>query len=563
MPRFLRQFGLRTLLLFCLLVAIVFGLLRWQMDGIHRQHAVAKELLEKGASIEWKTSGLRWVRDWVGDYYFTQVVAIHLQEKKLHDADLQVLEDLPALERLYLAGNPLITDATIGHLQGLKHLRRLALCATGITDDGLTKLATLQELEALDIKHTQVTQAGLSRLAPLPNLEELYHRFEFTDEGLAAVAQLPVVHFRELQVQELSEQGFALLPKIRFSGITLQSPQVPDWPRFLYHHPTMGQIVLSDAAITDEQAKQLIKTNDLYKVILTNVPVSDQVLPALAALGNWLSVHVKGTKISANGFLTHFGDRKPLKISISEESISMSSMGLPSLYLSYTGPVPLDDIPGLAHLSDADYLSVSSKKVAIDLSHLPSLPSLSGCYFDAPLNDTALAGLSHQPSLGTIAVKTVGDQFTPNGLRALKGCPCLETLLLDAEVPLTDKHLAAISACKQLQSLAIVSHGEITPQGIAYLADLPQLTELSIGFKEQPDGEVLAEIAKLKKLETLKITESIIKDENIPSLMEMTHLKELIVFRARMSAAGKERLRLALPGVLVEVYDQLKPRFPL
>ncbi|PQO37225.1 hypothetical protein DTL21_04560 [Bremerella cremea] len=555
MPRFLRQFGLRTLLLFCFVAAVCFGLLRWRMDRIHRQHAVAKELLERNARIQWQTSGPKWLRDVVGAYYFTELVMVDLQMRGQQDQELSLLGDLPALERLYLAGNPLISDQGLDHLRELKHIRRLSLWGTGVTDNGLSKLSHFDALEALDLKDTQVTQAGLARLSPLPKLKELYHRFEFTDEGLQAVAQLPTVYFGELQVGEISQRGFAQLPKIRFSKITLQNANVTDWPWYLYDHPTMSQIELHRVEITDEQAKQLIATNDLHYVILNDVPVSDEILPALVALGNGLTLRLKGTKISANGFLKHLGDRQPGRMHISDEIISMSSMGIPGMYLSYTGQVPLHDLPGLANLHDVGFLSIETSYPKIDLSHLPPLPSLELIVLDVPINDTALARLAPQLGLKTIIV-SAGDQFTPTGLQALKDCRSLEELLLVEDARMTDEHLAAISECRQLRSLAIHSHGEITPQGIACLADMPRLTMLTIAFEDQIENDVLAEAAQLKKLEELTIIESDFMDENVPSLVGMTNLKELTIYHSRMSPAANERLRKALPGVKMEVFDR-------
>ncbi len=551
MPRFLRQFGLRTLLLVCFLAAVAFGLVRWHMDGIHRQHAAVKVLLEKNASVQWYTSGPQWLRDWVGDYYFTEVIMVHLQQRGVHDDDLLVLEDLPAIERLYLPGNPKITDAGLDHLRGLKHLRRLSLWGTGITDQGLAKLSHLKELEALDIKDTQVTQTGLARLAQLPKLTELYHRFEFTDDGLVAVAQLPAVQFDLLKVQTLSERGFAQLRKIRFSRIELESQNVRDWPRFLYHHPTMDGITLSHIAITDEQAEQLFTTNDLSTVVLVDVPLSDKVLPSLAAAGKVIGSTLKETKISANGFLQHFGDREPTKIYIDENSISMSAMGIPWLNLEYTGPVPLGDLKGLAGLRDADYFRIHSRETTIDLRHLPPLPSLTMVWINGSIDETSWKSLARQPSLQTICVRAEGQTFTPAGFKSLKDCKSLQRFLLLETGPLTDEHLSAISACDSLQLLAFRMDGEITPQGIGYLMGMPQLTKLGISFSKQTDTALLKELAKLKQLEELTIFDMVVTDEMIDPLVGMSNLKILEIHESQLTPAGMQRLRKEMPKLEV------------
>src|SRR4051794_357982 len=69
--------------------------------------------------------------------------------------------------------SPLVKDAHLKDLAGLKRLRKLTLLATRVTDAGLKELAGLQQLRELALIGTKVTDAGLKELTPLKRLREL------------------------------------------------------------------------------------------------------------------------------------------------------------------------------------------------------------------------------------------------------------------------------------------------------------------------------------------------------------------------------------------------------
>jgi len=83
----------------------------------------------------------------------------------------------PSLTSLNLTGNASVTDRGVASLLGLTNLRRLALCATGITDAGLDYLtyysrypdtqkgATgLDHLQWIELSNTRISDAGVGKL---------------------------------------------------------------------------------------------------------------------------------------------------------------------------------------------------------------------------------------------------------------------------------------------------------------------------------------------------------------------------------------------------------------
>ncbi len=59
-------------------------------------------------------------------------------------------------------------------MRNLKHLKRLGLLGTNVTDESLKHLAELSSLTVLNLAYTPVTDAGLAHLHGLVKLEELF-----------------------------------------------------------------------------------------------------------------------------------------------------------------------------------------------------------------------------------------------------------------------------------------------------------------------------------------------------------------------------------------------------
>ncbi len=64
-------------------------------------------------------------------------------------------------------------DSGMKTLQGLRHLRRLALRDTLITDEGLRSIEDLTGLEEIDLYGVKVTDAGITALRKLTALKKL------------------------------------------------------------------------------------------------------------------------------------------------------------------------------------------------------------------------------------------------------------------------------------------------------------------------------------------------------------------------------------------------------
>ena len=216
------RFSLRTLFVAVAVCAVWLGIKTTQARK--QQQAVAA-LTELGVQIgyDWnynednpllllpnaKPPGPEWLRNAIGEHYYSRVVKLNFGRSNAHTSDLKWLESLPhvrwlaihdspvdndgmkyvgslaKLEVLYIAA-PLIGDGGLQHIQGSTELRELQCRSRFITDSGLASLSGLTKLQYLWLGDTSVSDAGLKHLESLRNLTMLYLRgTAVTAEGAA------------------------------------------------------------------------------------------------------------------------------------------------------------------------------------------------------------------------------------------------------------------------------------------------------------------------------------------------------------------------------------------
>ncbi len=118
-----------------------------------------------------------------------------------HMALLQKLSDQVVWLKI---GGTAVTDKAIKDISGLKHLNKLHLDHTGITDEGIAQLENLPGLEYLNLIGTKVSDASVGKIAGLKGLKSIYlWQSAVSDSGIAELRRLrPDLHV----VGGLSEQ---------------------------------------------------------------------------------------------------------------------------------------------------------------------------------------------------------------------------------------------------------------------------------------------------------------------------------------------------------------------
>ena len=133
---------------------------------------------------------------------------LDLSLTRISDHGLQQLKNARGITDLSLRYAELITDAGLVAVKEWKHLQRLNLRGTKITDTTLQHLSGVTSLESLDIGFVQVTDVGLDALTALPNLKELaIGGNKLTDVGLQPLRQMPGLISLDLSGAQRTDSG--------------------------------------------------------------------------------------------------------------------------------------------------------------------------------------------------------------------------------------------------------------------------------------------------------------------------------------------------------------------
>lgn len=179
--------------------------------GFEEKEREAAAKIEKlGGKVEFNNDG--------------EVVKVDLNNTKITDADLAILEELPGLQWLDLRITP-ITDDGIAHLRTLRNLRTLNLFRTNLTDKGLENLRGMIDLETLLIGGTKITDAGLTNLERFAKLRKLsVFRTAVSDAGLSSLQKISSLEVLLIGESKITDDGAKsiqkALPKLKFSEQT-------------------------------------------------------------------------------------------------------------------------------------------------------------------------------------------------------------------------------------------------------------------------------------------------------------------------------------------------------
>lgn len=124
-----------------------------------------RKALDAGAKIKGATTGVD------GDLRPGSRVVVQLDEAD--DAVLKALAKQPGIGAIEILDATKCKGAGLAALKDLKHLRRLVLNKSGVTNAEAAGLAGCQELRELVIPESQVTEKGVAELAKLSRLEKL------------------------------------------------------------------------------------------------------------------------------------------------------------------------------------------------------------------------------------------------------------------------------------------------------------------------------------------------------------------------------------------------------
>jgi len=157
--------------------------------------------------------------------------------------------------------DPWITDNAGLAAANLTQVKRLNLCGTNVTDEGLAHLEDLTGLEALDLRYTDVTDMGLKHLENLVNLTELQLGGMSRNAG-KMITDVGINHLRKM----------TKLRKLALGGTKI-SDQALDTIKGM---TGLIDLVLSQTTVTDDVMPVIASLADLEHLDLFNTRVTDQ-----------------------------------------------------------------------------------------------------------------------------------------------------------------------------------------------------------------------------------------------------------------------------------------------
>jgi Leucine-rich repeat (LRR) protein len=216
---------------------------------------------------------------------------LDLSLTRVSDHGLQLLKNAPGITDLNLRYAELITDAGLVAVKGWKHLKRLNLRGTKITDTTLQHLSSVTSLEALDIGFVQVTDVGLDALTSLPNLKELaIGGNKLTDVGLQPLRQMPGLIALDLSGQQRTDSGLW--------SISLTEPGLDAIATL----KNLRHLRLNGTGISARGLEKLKTLVQLERIDLQGCArIGDDAAPVLAAFPALHLVDLTGTAVTEKG----------------------------------------------------------------------------------------------------------------------------------------------------------------------------------------------------------------------------------------------------------------------
>jgi len=176
----------------------------------HEERTAAAKVEKLGGKVEFNSEG--------------EVVKIDLNNAKITDADLAMLDKFPGLQWLDLRITP-ITDEGIAHVRTMRKLRFLNLFRTNLSDKGMENLRGLIDLETLLVGGTKITDAGLVNIERHPRLKKVsVFRTAVSDASIKSFEKIGSLEVLLIGESKITDEGArsiqSKLPRIKFSEQT-------------------------------------------------------------------------------------------------------------------------------------------------------------------------------------------------------------------------------------------------------------------------------------------------------------------------------------------------------
>jgi len=223
---------------------------------------------------------------------------LDLSHTRISDEGMLYLKAAPAITDFNLYYTEQITDLGMNAIRDWKHLKRLNLRGTRVSDGALEVISHLTQLEALDIANTQITDNGLDSLMTLVNLKELsVGRRPESDNEIEVLRLLPTLTYLDLSGPTGAERPDTTYRKARASG-----PMRTDLVRAIAELKDLRALRLGYSNVDADGLKTLSALRQVERLGLEACARVDD--EAAAELSKWKSlkyVDLQETKVTEKG----------------------------------------------------------------------------------------------------------------------------------------------------------------------------------------------------------------------------------------------------------------------
>lgn len=392
---------------------------------------------------------------------------------------LERISHLGHVTSLQLSNSKAVSDEGIRHLARMQQLQELDLSQTGITDQSLEVIGELPNLESLSLVFTRVTDNGLHHLLSCRKLRRLNLMWTNTGDG-AIRAVAGNTHLTHLwSGNNVTDEGLAAIHQL---------PVFKTWRdanvdiKLLDHETQPNQLTLR-GRFTERGFANLRGLDGLFGLgVASSIPVTVEGVQHLASLPNlgWLSI-----------------DAKDEWMSVLADMPALRFLGMQDTTAGDAGFVALSRSKTIENIWGRRCHNLRSRGF-IALSKMPRLQRLSVSCLN--VEDAALASLPDFPSLRELMPIDILDA----GYRHIGKCADLESLVLmycrdttdaatehltglvklknyfNSYTTITDRTPEILSGMNSLETVTFDACHNLTNDGIARLAQLPRLRELRV-----------------------------------------------------------------------------------
>lgn len=458
----------------------------------------------------------------------------------------------------------------------------------------ILELAKMKSLKSLSILNCDgLTSKDLAPLIKLPHLRDL----QISDlnsassvELFSQISQLNSLSTLEIHGIDLTKRDFQNIRKLKkLQTLSLKNVKIDKNANEQLVNLKINTLLSTKMRISSETSENLAKNTFIRRLFITEVSSSGEALINLAKLPNLETMKIKGCVVDS------YTEKQILK---AFRNCQFEALKRPGDHLQsdvdklfqaqrpklgklnlYFPNINSNELPAyrrkIKSPKTATELKFENSELKEELKVFTDLPIRKLSFESCDITNKEMEYISLFPNLRSLSIKNVQPEtITVEGYKHLLKIKRLKELGLK-RLPLNEEVFEVVSKIPDLNYLNLVQSSGITSNGLAKLAKLEKLDTLKISFEKTANSDdLLAGIAKIKSLiflwiekgpplskaglESLKllpdlnelgISQTTLSDEQIQQLKKLPSLKRLAIISPYIEKSKLSNLKIRLEGI--------------